>query len=318
MASLTRHKDGWRAHVYVSGRRSTKVFEKRRDAQAWAADKERELGKLAQSGHTFGQATAHYLQTVSPNKVDAVEWETRRFAALTEFFGAKTPLTKITSAEVGKWRDERLKTVKGSTVLREANLLVNMFKLAHEEWKWIPHQPWKGVRWPEDSDDKEEIWGWRQIRQVLRYCERGGPKQQEVGRAFLLALRTGMRLNEVLAAKLVGQVAVLPRQKTSKKNSGPVKVPLTRHGRRLLAKSAPFVVGPNEASTLFSDITEQLGIRRKKEPGLTFHDSRATFATLMARKVDVMTLAELTRHRDINILRRKYYRETAEQIAARL
>lgn len=316
---IQRVGDKWRVFVEKHGHRPSKLCDTKAEAQRWGVAKEIELDALAGSrGKTFGAAVAYYLKTVSPTKVDAVEWETRRFAAMSAFFGDKTPLTKITSAEIGKWRDKRLETVKGSTVLREANLLRNLFTLAREEWKWITHRPCEGVRWPEDSDDKEQVWGWRDIRRVLRYCQRGGPKQQEVGRAFLIALRTGMRLNEVLAARLHGQVAVLPRQKTSKKNAGPVKVPLTKHGRRVLRASAAFEVGANEASALFSDITEQLGIRVKGTQGLTFHDSRATFATLMARKVDVLTLAELTRHRDINLLRRKYYRETAEQIAARL
>jgi integrase len=301
--------DKWRCLVEKHGHRPSKTFDTKVEAQRWGNAKEVELDALKGSkGKTFGAATAYYLLTVSPEKVDAVEWDRRRFASMAEFFGSTTPLVKITSAEVGKWRDWRLKSVKGSTVLREANLLRNLFRLAHDEWKWIPHEPWKGVRWPEDSEDKELVWGWREIRRVLRYCQRGGPKQQEVG----------MRLNEVLAARLAGTVAVLPRQKTSKKNAGPVKVPLTRHGRRLLAASDPFVVGANEASTLFNQVCQQVGIRAKGEPGLTFHDSRATFATLMARKVDVLTLAALTRHRDINLLRRKYYRETAEQIASRL
>jgi integrase len=127
-----------------------------------------------------------------------------------------------------------------------------------------------------------------------------------------------MRLNEVLAARLSGKVALLPRQKTSKKGvTAPVKVPLTRHGLRLLSGKA-FTVSANEASVLFSDVTAMLGIRQKHQPGLTFHDSRATFCTYMARKLDVLTLASISRHRDINTLRRKYYRETAEQIAARI
>jgi integrase len=312
--------DKWRCLVEKHGHRPSKTFDTKAEAQKWGHEKEIELDSLKGSkGKTFGAAVAHYLRTVTPTKVDAVDWETRRFAAMTEFFGSKTALTKITSAEVGRWRDKRLETVKGSTVLREANLLVNMLKLAHDEWKWIPHEPWKGVRWPEDSEDKELVWGWREIRRVLRYCEAGGPKQKEVGQAFHIALRSGMRLNEVLAATLAGNVALLPRQKTSKKAPPkPVKVPLTRHGVRLLSACGPFTVGPNEASTLFSEVTEKLGIRKKKQRGLTFHDSRATFATHMARKVDVLTLAAITRHRDINILRRKYYRETAEQIAARL
>lgn len=311
--------DKWRVLVEKHGHRPSKTFDTKVEAQRWGHAKEIELDALKGSkGKTFGAAVVYYLQTVSPRKVDAVEWERRRFAAMSDFFGDKTPMTKITSAELGKWVDHRLKTVKGSTVLREASLLVNLFKMAHEQWKWIPHEPWKGVRWPDDSEDREMIWGWRAIRHVLRYCERGGPKQQEVGRAFHIALRTGMRLNEVLAAQIVGRVAILPRQKTSKKDAKPVKVPLTRHGVRLLSGNPPFTVGANEASTLFSGVTEVLGIRRKHEDGLTFHDSRATFATHAARKMDVLTLASITRHRDINLLRRKYYRETAESIAARL
>jgi integrase len=313
--------DKWRVLVERHGHRPSKMCETKAEAREWGYAKELELDALKGSkGRTFGAAVAYYLKTVSPTKVDAVAWESRRLAAMSEFFGADTQLTKITSATVGQWRDKRLETVKGSTVLREANLLRNMFRLAHDEWKWISHEPCKGVRWPEDSEDKELIWGWRQIRLVLRYCEQGGPKQQEVGRAFLIALRTGMRLNEVLAAKLSGSIALLPRQKTSKKVvSAPVKVPLTRQGVRLLSKSEPFIVGANEASALFSEITETLGIRRKGEKGgLTFHDSRATCLTHLARKVDVLTLSKISRHRDINILRNKYYRETAEQIAARL
>lgn len=318
--------DKWRVEVERHGHRPSKLCDTKVEAQRWGHAKEIELDALAESkGKTFGAAWRYYVKTVSPSKVDAVEWETRRFQSMEPIFGASTPLTKITSAKIGEWRDKRLETVKGSTVLREANLLRNLFSLAVDEWKWIPQNPCTGVRWPEEGEDKELIWGWRQIRLVLRYCEEGGPKQQEVGRAFHIALRTAMRLNEVIAARLSGSIALLPREKTSKKQVvKPVKVPLTRHGVRLLSKCPPFEVSPNEASTLFSDITEVLGIRKKsrkgarREPGLTFHDSRATACTHLARKVDVLTLSKITRHRDINLLRRKYYRETPEQISARL
>lgn len=313
--------DKWRVEVEKHGHRPSRLCDTKAEARDWGYAKEIELEALKGSkGRTFGAAVAYYLKTVSPTKVDAVTWETRRLAAMSEFFGEQTKLTKITSAEIGEWRDHRLQTVKSSTVLREANLLRNMLKLAHNEWKWISHDPCKGVRWPDDSEDRELIWGWQQIRAVLRYAQKGGPKQQEVGRAFHIALRTCMRLNEVLAAVPSGQIALIPRQKTSKKVVlAPVKVPLTRHGRRLLASRPEFTVGANEASTLFSEMTEQIGIRQKgKKGGLTFHDSRATALTHLSRKVDVLTLSKISRHRDINVLRRKYYRESAEQIAARL
>lgn len=312
--------DKWRVEVEKHGHRPSKLCDTKVEAQRWGHAKEIELDSLKGSkGKTFAAAVTHYLRTVSPTKVDAVEWETRRFAAMAEFFGDSTPLAKITSAELGKWRDKRLETVKGETVLREANLLRNMLKLAHDEWKWISHEPWKGVRWPDASEDRELVWGWRDIRRILRFCQAGGPKQQEIGRAFHIALRTAMRLNEVLAARLSGRIALLPRQKTSRKVVlKPIKVPLTRHGVRLLSASSPFTVDANEASVLFSQACQSAGIRTKGVGGLTFHDSRATACTMMARKMDVLTLASISRHRDINILRRKYYRETAEQIASRL
>ena len=40
--------------------------------------------------------------------------------------------------------------------------------------------------------------------------------------------------------------------------------------------------------------------------------------TLLARRVDVMTLARISRHKDLRILLNTYYRESAEDIAARL
>lgn len=320
MAYITKVGDKWRVFVEHHGHRPSKVCDTKIEAQRWGRDKEIELEALKGSkGKTFSAATAYYLRTVSPTKVEAVEWERRRFAAMEAFFGAQTALVKIDSARIGQWRDERLKSVCGSTVLREANLLRNMFKLARDEWKWIPHEPFRGVRLPDPSDDREAVWRWQQIRRVLRFCEAGGPKQQEVGRAFHIALRTAMRLNEVLAAKLSGRIALLPRQKTSGKVvRAPVKVPLTRRGVQLLASCPPFTVGPNEASVLFSQACQDCGVREKGVDGVTFHDSRATALTLLARKVDVLTLSKISRHRDINILRRKYYRETEEQIADRL
>jgi hypothetical protein len=52
--------------------------------------------------------------------------------------------------------------------------------------------------------------------------------------------------------------------------------------------------------------------------GLEFRDSRATALTLMARKMDILTLARISRHKNLDLLRSTYYRETAEEIAARL
>jgi integrase len=51
---------------------------------------------------------------------------------------------------------------------------------------------------------------------------------------------------------------------------------------------------------------------------LHFHDARATSLTMLSRRVDVLTLARISGHRDLSLLLRVYYRETAQEIAARL
>lgn len=303
------HKNGHRVEVEKHGMRASQVFPTKREATAWGIRKEAEFEALKGSkGRRFVAATEHYLQTVSSQKSPgAADWEKRRFTAMAEFFGDAL-LVEMDSERIGKWRDARLLTVSGSTVQREANLLRHLFTLAVDEWRWLDRNPFKGVRLPKHNPAREAVWPWQSIRRVLR-ADRSG-KTLEVIRAFHVALHTGMRLSEVLAAKVEGRVAVLPKAKGV---LVPVKVPLARKGAELLKRYGPFTVGPNEASTLFSDLCDDLLIE-----GLTFHDSRASALTWLSRRTDVMTLARISRHKDLNILQNTYYRETAEDIAARI
>lgn len=319
MASITRHNDRWRAHVFKHGLRQTKVFDTKREAQAWALKKEAELDALKGSkGQTFGAAVEDYLNKVSIHKASPV-WERRRFNAFMAYFGAETKLVNITTKEIGEWRNWRLtgledgrpkaKPVTGSTVLREVNLLRNLFTIAREEWRLIDHNPFRGVRMPDENNPREQVWRWQQIKRVLR-AERIG-KTAEVIRAFHIALHTGLRLAEVLSGQFDAKrrVIVLGRSKTE--GNRRIEVPVTKRAAKLLPET--FTVGPNEASTLFSELTTQLLIE-----DVTFHDSRATALTLLSRRMDVMTLARISRHKDLNILLNTYYRERADEISARI
>lgn len=307
MASIRKYRDKWRAEVQRHGIRASHLCDTKREAQAWALAKEAELDKLKGSGgKTFGDAVIEYAKTVSVRKKKP-EWEAKRFAYFAQHFGERTPLVNITSAEIGQWRDERLKTVVGATVQREANLLRNLFTVAMDEWRWIDSHPFRGVRMPEQAEARRQVWGWRQIKRVLRSDR--DKKMGEVVKAFHIALHTGMRLGEVLTGTYDAKrrVYMLPRTKTG----GYVEVPITRRAAKLLPAS--FTVGANEASTLFSRLTRQLLLG-----DLTFHDTRATALTLLSRRVDILTLSRISRHKDIRILATTYYRESAESISRRL
>ena len=43
MASITHYGEGWRAHLYVAGRRESRFFRLRREAERWALTREAEL-----------------------------------------------------------------------------------------------------------------------------------------------------------------------------------------------------------------------------------------------------------------------------------
>ncbi len=43
MASITHYGEGWRAHLFVAGRRESRLFKLRRESERWAAKRDAEL-----------------------------------------------------------------------------------------------------------------------------------------------------------------------------------------------------------------------------------------------------------------------------------
>lgn len=314
MAYIREFRDGYRAEVQKHGIRKTKVFRTKREAMKWARDTELDLDALKGSGGmTFAQAAAKYLAIVPAEKAPgAAEWEERRLMEMAVFFGENTPIATISSVRLGEWRDARLREVSGSTVIRQFSVLRSLFRAAADDWKVLESNPCNGLRLPQHNPPRHQTWTWQLIKRVLR-SENRNERELEVIRAFHIAVHTGMRLNEILRARVAGKVAVLERDKSSGKSSPPVKVPLARKGAALFAKYGAFTLSPGNASATFSDMTDELLI-----DGLTFHDARAFALTMLSRRLDVMTLARISRHKNLKTLMDAYYRETAEQIAARI
>ena len=299
----------WQAQVQRNGVRASKSFGTKREAQAWAMAQESTAQRARAGGNrTFGDAADKYKLEVSPKK-DGALWELRRLDVMCAHFGRDTALLDIDTPQIAAWRDTRLKTVSASTVVREANLLRNLLNLARREWKWMDHEPFHGVKLPKENAPRHQVWTWQLIKRVLRAPRVG--KTAEMQRAFHIALRTGMRLAEVLAAP--ANFDAQRRVVTLKtKTEARAQIPIGRIATKLIAASA-FTTGANEGSVLFSKLCRELLIE-----GLTFHDTRGTALTHLSRKVDVLTLAKISRHKDLSLLSNVYYRATAEQIAAKI
>lgn len=347
MSSITPHKDGWRAQVYVKGARDSKVLRTKREATAWAAAREHELRRLSDLSpdqrHTLRQMLERYDRDVIPSKKSSRSESLRLRAFLRNFpeLCAKT-LDQVKTPDLAAWRDARLKgfvrsdgekvePVSSASVTRDLSWLHDAFNLARTEWHWLNSNPFEGFKRPTDAAPRDRRVTWQEVRWIcrrLKYRTGHAPqtKNQEVALAFLVALRSAMRAGEIVSLgkstlDMRKRVARVPH-KTQHLTGKPREVPLTRHALRLLRpvsdREKCFSVSADSLSTLFRKARDQLAVIHPSIASLHFHDSRAEALTRLARKVDVLTLARISGHADLSLLQKVYYRESAQDIAARL
>ncbi|OZI26060.1 integrase [Bordetella genomosp. 9] len=342
MASITPHKNGWRAQVYVAGERDSKILRTQREAKAWATAREVELRQLkgAPPGdrYTVQQMLERYAKEVSVQKQGARAEQLRVQAFLRDFpsLASKT-LGAVKTPDLAAWRDTRLRgftapdgrsvrPVSPASVQRDINWLRNAFSIARKEWQWMDHYPFEGMRVGADAPPRTRRVHAHEVRRLCRdlgYRTGRVPqtKSQEVALAFLVGLRTAMRAGEILdlgqATLDLGRRIAKVKHKMQYLTGRAREIPLSRHAVRLLKPVANrdkcFTISSASLDALFRKSRDRLLIE-----DLHFHDSRAEALTRLSRKVDVMTLAKISGHKDVRILQEVYYRETSEQIAARL
>ncbi|MCL2344228.1 MAG: site-specific integrase [Desulfobulbus sp.] len=323
MASIRPYAKGWRAQVDTKGVRDSKVFRTRREADAWAAARETEIradaGKAPGERVTLGQVLARYREEISPTKRGA-RWEKARIAAFERdpLLPVGQPIGRLTAAQLGVWRDARLRQVSAGSVLREFGILSAVLEQARREWGMIPTNPAKDVRKPRAPDHREVVITRAQIRAMLVAMgySPGAPVRsisQAAAVVFLVALRTGMRAGELCGLEwgLVHDgYCRLPVTKTV-----PRDVPLTAKAMRLIERMRGFddrlVFGIKSQTleALFRKYRQRAGLS-----GFTFHDARHTAATWIAGKVDVLTLCKIFGWTSPNMAM-VYYNPKASDIA---
>ncbi len=324
MASIQKRGSKWFAQVYKSGIRKSATFSTKAQANAWAAITEAEIlsGGIKQKvDKTLLDALERYAVEVSPSKRGA-RWELIRVNAWKRLPFANYKLDSVTTPIIAEWRDNRLKTVQSSTVNREMNLLSSVFEQARREWQWIDKNPTRDVRRPPQPKHRERIFSEAEqnaIVEALGYDsdQNVSTKQQIIAIAFLFALETAMRREEITGllwdkVDLKRRVVVLPKTK----NGDARQVPLSTKAIQLLKGmrhlESPFPVNKDVLSTLFRRACIEANVKDAK-----FHDARATALTRLASKLTVLELARMVGHRDPRSLM-VYYRETAENLAFKL
>lgn len=325
MASITKTARGYRAQVYVHGQRDSGTFQTRREASAWASARETQFRETQAQDPgqrvTLAEVMLRYVDEVSCGK-RGERWERIRVQAMLKHpafpFG---PVGSVTPEMLGKWRDVRGKKVSAGSIIRDASLLSSILEHARREWRLISSNPMKDVRRPPSPEHRSVTITLAQIRAMLVQMDyHTGQPPRSVGQAcamaFLFALRSGMRAGEItgLTWDRVREDHVwLPVTKTT-----PRVVPLSVKAHRLLVRMRgwddPLVFGikAQTLDAMFRKYRARAGLA-----GFTFHDSRHTAATWMAKKVDVLTLCKIFGWSNPKMAM-VYYNPKASDIAKRL
>ncbi|WP_245739584.1 tyrosine-type recombinase/integrase [Thioclava dalianensis] len=270
---------------------------------------------------TLAEATRRYELEIMPRKTSrwnsrGSELSTIRMILADDL--SRKNVAQITSGDLAAWRDRRLQSVSPASAQRYMNTLSSILSACEKDWQIIPTNPMRQVRRPPASRPRKRR---PTPEEMERLAVVGADLNMAMGRAwhaFLFAIETGMRANEIAMMEWVHvdlerRVVHVPLTK----NGEPRDVPLSKEAMRLL-RALPeadpvFNLGTGQKlSNNWYQLREKAGVT-----GLNFHDSRHEAITRISRKLDVLALARMVGHKNIRELM-TYYNETADELAKRL
>ncbi|SDV49256.1 tyrosine-type recombinase/integrase [Chitinasiproducens palmae] len=329
MATYIKRAGAWRAQVRKRGVQASQSFKSKAEAVAWATKFEAEIlagTRTPGNDRTVADALKEYGKRVSPTK-RTERSELFRIAAFIREFPdlAARPLSEVNASHFGDWRDRRLEQVGSATVLREINLFSHVFTTARDEWKWIQQSPFAGMRRPAEPQPRQRKLTEDEITAVTRALgyEPDYPPVTSSSRAaamMLFALETAMRAGEIVGMRWE-QVHVekrfvhLPRTKNGSARDVPLSpgaLAILRQMEGMRDELDGSVFGITSANL---DVLFRKGRLAAGVAGFTFHDTRRTALTRMARIFNVMELAKISGHLDLRLLQSVYYAPDATDLA---
>ncbi len=317
----------YRARFRQRGLDRSATFSTKAHATKWLSAQEAEIDAqrlhMPSPNKTLGDILRRYADEVSPTH-RGERWETIR---IKKFFAddpllVATPLTDLHQEHFIAWRDARLREVSPGTVNREWTLLSAALNVAVREWRWLPNNPMSTVKRPAQPKPRDRRITDDEIERLLYACGYERDKtpetlQARVGACLLFAIETAMRAGEIVGltwdrVDIRGRTAKL----TETKNGTTRVVPLSREAVRIIEQmrgaddSLIFGITSAQLESLFRKARDRALIS-----DLHFHDSRREALTRLAAKVDVMTLAKISGHRDLRILQAVYYAPDMSDVA---
>lgn len=330
MATIRKLRGRWQAQVRRRGMAPrAKSFDQKSDAEKWARSLESELDRCGMlpdtrvaESTTLRTILERYVIEVSPRKRSA-HTEISRIKALLRRPLCHRTLALLSTSDLATYRDERLRTVSPSTVIRELNTISHAIDTAMRDWDVYLHRnPCKLVRRPSPPRGRNRRLRDDEEQRLLDAADSG--RNIYMRDLIVLAVETGMRRGELLAldwqhVDLETRIAHLPITK----NGEPRDIPLSTRARDVLyrlweAQERPSAGRP--LPTTESAVVQAWGhlCGRASISGLHFHDLRhEAVSRLFEKGLNVVEVSTISGHKELRMLAR-YAHLRAGDLVARL
>ncbi len=337
MATIRKRGKKWQAQIRRQGYPPlVKTFLTKDDASRWGRSLERriDLGEAAAPDNSelkllrLADLIARYEAEVSIHKRSkSAEFHFRQIARHSI---SKLPIAALSATTIAGYRDDRLKSVSGSTVRKELALLGHVLKLARNEWGLTQlGDPVRTVRKPSEGLGRDR----RVSPEEIEIIQQGFRRMRNplLKEAFEFALATGMRRGEVLSLDwqhvgLESKTALLPITKNGDKRVVPLSPAALDVLKRRVGKSQDsdeaniqprsgvvFPVSPNALRLAWDRMRKISNIK-----DLRFHDLRhEAISRFFEMGLSVPEVALISGHKDTRMLLR-YTHLRAEDIAKKI
>jgi integrase len=337
MAAIRQRNGKWQARVRRHGFLPVeKTFHSKQDAEKWARaiEREQDIGSYVCRSEieqtTLSQLIQRYREEVVP-LLRGAHTEIYRLANISQSQLGKLSLAALTPKSIANYRDQRLKAVSNSTVLRELQTLSAMLNHARREWGYpLVANPVQSIRRPAPNKGRARRLDFGEQQRLMQALECNGRNAQGqfvegtrnpwIKPLVQLATETAMRRGELLGLKW--QNINLEKRTVHllmTKNGESRTVPLSLQAYKVL-NSLPhsidgrvFPITANALKHAWERACERAGVE-----DLHFHDLRHEATSRLAEKLtNVLELAAVTGHKDLKMLNR-YYHPRAEDLAIKL
>ena len=309
----------WQAKVRKTGQRAvTKSFKRKVDAEAWAAEVERDfrLGRLVSreaERRTLADLVERYGTEILAERGGDSDDRRRQLEVWNERLGRRL-LINVTPSVLAEERG-RLKREGRSpaTVNRYLAALSHAFTVATREWEWLDENPLRRVRRLPEPRGRVRFLADDERARLL-----GAARESDDGRLYtmvVVALSTGMRQGELLGLRwsdvhLSRALAILHQTKNGERRTLPLAGPaLTLLEERSHARrpDSPYVFAARAGATAPRFPRRQwLNVLEAAEvEGFRFHDLRHSAASYLAMNgATLMEIADVLGHKTLQMVRR--------------